>query len=143
MGFLDNLKVSVKILAVVGLLALATAFLVVQGGFTMKTMTADSARLIEELAPAQLEYARASRRAVEIGYAAYSTIAYEGSSQQAKAAAKQVEDAFQAGISNMRRGAERLPSTREASEKLQRDMTEVHRLAMIAVGFGLKDDNAG
>jgi methyl-accepting chemotaxis protein len=132
----------VKILAVVGLLATATAFLVISSGIMMTTLTSDSAHLIEELAPAQLEYARSGRRIREIGHAAYNTIAYPGTSQEAKAAAKLVDEAFQAGLGNIRRGAQELPRTREISEKLQREITEVHQLATVAVGFGLKDDNA-
>jgi methyl-accepting chemotaxis protein len=135
MGFLDNLKISTKILAVVALLALATAFLVVQGGLTMSAMDKDFSRLIGQIAPAQLEYARAARRLSEIGHAGYVTVAYEGTSQEAKAAAKLVDDAFQAGLNNFRRGPEMYPATKETAEKLVREFREVHRLTMIAVSL--------
>ncbi len=73
--FLDNLKISVKILGVVGLLGLVTAALVVTGGLQQARMDAEFSELVEKAAPAQAEFARSSRRVTGMGHLAHKIIA--------------------------------------------------------------------
>ncbi len=141
MSFLDNIKISVKILAVVALLAFATIFLVVQSSGSMSSMNKSYSALIHEIAPAQLEYARAARRIGEIGYATYRAIAYDGNSQEARTAAKEIDDSFQRGSANFRRGAELYPQSKSGSDKFLNQLAEIERLIRAVVAAGLKNEN--
>jgi methyl-accepting chemotaxis protein len=140
MRFLDNIKISVKILAVVGLLAVATLLLVVLSSTSMTQMSRSYSHLVEDVAPAQLEYARAGRRAFEIGYAAYKVIAYDGTSKEAQSSAKDISDAIKTGMANFRKGAELYPASKATSERFQSQLAAIEQAIAPVVVAGLKDD---
>lgn len=75
MRFLDNLKISVKILSVLALLGAVTAFLVISAGRQQENVDVEYSKLVEEAAPAQVEFARSSRRMTGMGHLAYKIIA--------------------------------------------------------------------
>ena len=69
MSFLDNLKISYKISAVLVLFGAITAFIVVYGGLSMGQVDENYDVLTTKLAPARVEIARANRELNAIGYA--------------------------------------------------------------------------
>jgi methyl-accepting chemotaxis protein len=91
MRFLDDLKISVKILSVIGLLSAITALVVILGAVSLHGVDQTYSQIVGKEDPAILAVARAARSANIIGYAAYRSIAYPGNSPQAAAAAKSVE----------------------------------------------------
>src|SRR5258707_13703903 len=102
MSFLDNLKISYKISAVLALFSAITAFIVVLSGYRMNQIDEAYLDLTSKLAPARVEISRTNRELNAIGYAMYRVIAYDGQSTEAKTAATAVEAAF-------KRATEQLP----------------------------------
>ena len=90
MRFLDDLKISVKILSVIGLLSAVTALIVVLGALSLHSVDSTYTQLAAKEEPAVLALARATRSVAIIGYGAYRSIAYPGNSPEAIAAAKSV-----------------------------------------------------
>ncbi len=91
MRFLDNLKISVKILSVIGLLSAVTALVVILGALSLHGVDQTYTQLAAKEEPAVLALARGARSINIIGYAAYRAIAYPGNSPEATTAAKSVE----------------------------------------------------
>ena len=91
MRFLDNLKISVKILSVVGLLSAVTALVVILGAFSLHSVDQTYTQLAAKEEPAVIALARGASSINIVGYAAYRAIAYPGASPEATAAAKSVE----------------------------------------------------
>jgi hypothetical protein len=84
MRFLDDLKISVKILSVIGLLSAVTAL-------SLHSLDATSSQIVGKDDPAILAVARAARSANIIGYAAHRALAYPGASTEARTSARSVE----------------------------------------------------
>jgi methyl-accepting chemotaxis protein len=141
MKFLDNLKIAVKILAVVGLLGIAMAFLVVQSGLGMSSFDRTYTDLLKGPAPAGIEFARSVRRVIDLGYAAYRTIAYDGNSNEAKSAAAALDQVYKRGTDNLSRAAQLDPAHKEIFGKFQSEFAEAHKLAKAAVELGLKNED--
>jgi methyl-accepting chemotaxis protein len=92
---LDNWKISTKILA--ALLVLVGALLVSAGfgAWLLGSTTARYRVLAEQSAPASLEVERIGRRINQLGYTAYQTIAYDGTSDAGRAAAQAFEESVE------------------------------------------------
>src|SRR5690242_19681797 len=101
MRFLDNLKISYKICSVLALFGLVTGFIVIYGGLSMGKLDEGYGLLVERLAPARVEIARTNRELNAIGYAMYRTIAYDGGSNEAKAAANAVDAALKRAVDQL------------------------------------------
>src|SRR5690606_25873790 len=100
MKFLDNLKISVKILSVLGLLGAVTAYLIVSGGMQMTTIEVQYAELTNGIARARTEFARASRRIAGMGYLAHEAVAQSGKPDQIKATAAKIDENLEAALRN-------------------------------------------
>ena len=120
MSFLDNLKISYKISAVLALFGAITAFIVVFGGYHMKQIDESYLDLTSNLAPARVEISRTNRELNAIGYAMYRVIAYDGQSTEAKTAATAVEAAF-------KRASEQLTKLDELDPKARPPTTSSRR----------------
>ena len=78
MRFLDNLKISAKILSVIGLLSAVTALVVILSAASLHSVDQTYTQLAAKEEPAVLAMARAARSINIVGYAAYRSIAYPG-----------------------------------------------------------------
>jgi methyl-accepting chemotaxis protein len=76
MRFLDDLKISVKILSVIGLLSAVTALVVILGAVSLHSVDQTYSQLAVKEEPAILALARGARSVNILGYAAYRSIAY-------------------------------------------------------------------
>ena len=101
MRFIDNWKISSKILA--ALLALVAAFVACSTytSLNLRRVTAQYGELTEHSAPAALEIARATRQLNQVGYAVYRGIAYQEGTPQADAAKAAYDAAAAKVFTNM------------------------------------------
>ena len=80
---LDNLKISTKVMLPAIILALVALASVGMGLWQAKKSAASEHILVAQRAPTELSTARFNRQVATIGYAAYRTVANDGSSQSA------------------------------------------------------------
>jgi methyl-accepting chemotaxis protein len=85
MNFIDNWKISTKILAVIGLLSCVTIMVVALGAHALLNVDGAYSDIANKEFPSRIAVARANREIGAIGYALYRTIAYDGDSPEAKA----------------------------------------------------------
>jgi methyl-accepting chemotaxis protein len=141
MRFLDNLKISAKILSVIGLLSAVTALIVIVAGFSLHGIDATYFQIAAKDEPATLGLARASRSANIMGYATYRAIAYPGASAEAQSAAKLVEETYTGGLKFIDSAAELMPDKKEALDQFRGQLKEIAACVRPVVALGLKDQN--
>ncbi|HEX3502906.1 MAG TPA: methyl-accepting chemotaxis protein [Xanthobacteraceae bacterium] len=141
MRFLDDLKISVKILSVIGLLSAITALVVILGAVSLHGVDQTYSQIVGKEDPAILAVARAARSANIIGYAAYRSIAYPGNSPQAAAAAKSVE-VNSKNMLDFLTEAERLnPENKDSYDELTGKAQVINSCTASVVALGMKDQN--
>ena len=98
MAFLDNIKISVKIISAVILLAMVSAGLTIFSGMTMQS---SGQRILatcwKATLRARVELARVTRRVAELGYYALAVTTYAPDSPDAKKHASETRSRLQAG----------------------------------------------
>ncbi len=142
MKFVDNMKISTKILSVIALLTCVTAMIIALSAVQLRSLSETYAGLIEHDDPAVLAGARANRSLKEMGYAAYRAIAYDGKSAEAKAAAETEENSYKAGLKFLDDAIKIDPENKPAYEGFKRRFNEVQDVVKDVVAHGLKDENA-
>jgi len=139
MKFLDNLKISVKIIAVIGLLAAVTAFLVIQGSLMMSDIDSTYDELNNKLVPARLEVTRATRQATNIGFGAFRTIGLDIGSEQAKRGVFDVEDGYKRAVTFLGNATTANPENKPTYDKFLANFAELHQMAKKVVDLSQKD----
>jgi methyl-accepting chemotaxis protein len=141
MRFLDNLKISVKILSVVALLSAVTALVVILGALSLHGVDQTYTQLAAKQEPALLAMARGARSINIVGYATYRAIAYPGASPEATAAAKSVEtnSGNAASLLNEAKGLD--PEHAAFFDDLLTRVQAIHACTAPVVDLGLKDQN--
>jgi methyl-accepting chemotaxis protein len=139
MSFLDNLKISVKMVGVIGLLAVATAFLVVQSGLKMSSIDRTYDALNNQLVPARLEVTRATRQATNIGFGAFRTIGMDIGSDQAKRGISDVENGYKRAQTFLGNAAKANPENKVTYDKFLTKFAELYELAKKVVDLSQKD----
>jgi methyl-accepting chemotaxis protein len=139
MKFLDNLKISTKIVGVIGVLAAVTAFLVIQGGLMMSDIDSTYDELNNKLVPARLEVTRATRQATNIGFGAFRTLGMDIGSDQAKRGVFDVDDGYKRAQTFLGNATKANPENKPTYEKFLANFTELHQLAKKVVDLSQKD----
>ena len=141
MRFLDNLKISVKILSVVGLLSAVTALVVLLGALSLHSIDKTYSQIAGKDNPAVLAIARAARSANIVGYAAYRAIAYPGDSPEAQASAKSVEANYNNALKFLANAEELNPEIKNTLEGYRTQLKGINDCTAPVVELGLKDQN--
>jgi Four helix bundle sensory module for signal transduction len=141
MRFLDNLKISSKILSVVGLLSTVIVLILVVAGFSLHNVDAAYSQLTVKDDPSVLAMARASRAVNMLGYGVYRAIAYPGNSAEAQTAARMVEDSYNGALKFLDTAVALRPREKDQLERFRDQMRAIHDCAMPVVALGLKDEN--
>jgi methyl-accepting chemotaxis protein len=129
MAFLDNIKISVKTIGCVLLLAVVSIGLAIFSGHNLNHLDKEFSALLEGDAQARVELARITRRAYEISYNALAVTSYAPDSPEAKKHASEVEAAYKAGIQNLENAKKFSPHRQNEIAKYERAMTELRNLA--------------
>ena len=144
MRALDNLKISAKILSVIGLLSAVTALVVILGALSLHGVDKSYSQIVGKDDPAILALARAARSANIIGYAAYRAIAYPGASQEAQTSAKSVDSNYGNAVKYIEEAEALKPEQKDVLEGYRQQLDAIHNCTAPVVELGLKDqgDNA-
>jgi methyl-accepting chemotaxis protein len=139
--FLDDFKISTKISIVIALMSVVTLFVVALGAIDLYTSDGSYSVLVDNQFPARLETTRMSRALSNMAYAAYRTIAYDGASAEAKAAAASADAnytiAYQ-GITNM----EALePGNKQIFDAYKTRIDGIVTVVKSSISHGLKNEN--
>jgi methyl-accepting chemotaxis protein len=129
MAFLDNIKISVKIISAVVLLALVSAGVIVFGSVTTNYLEREYSDLLENDAQTRVELARVTRRISDLGYYALAVITYAPDSAEAKKSAAEIENSFKAGVRNLELAQKHSPRRKAEFEKFQRSLSELRTVA--------------
>ena len=144
MRLLDNLKFSVKILSVIGLLSAVTALVVILGALSLHGVDKTYSQIVGKDDPAILALARAARSANIIGYAAYRAIAYPGASPEAQTSAKSVASNYTNALKYIAEAETSKPEHKDVLEGYRAQLKAINECTAPVVELGLKDqsDNA-
>jgi HAMP domain-containing protein len=144
MRFLDNLKISAKILSVIGLLSAVTALVVILGALSLHGVDKTYSQIVGKDDPAILALARAARSANIIGYAAYRAIAYPGASPEAQTSAKSVASNYANALKYIAEAEALKPERKDVLEGYRAQLKAIDECTAPVVELGLKDqsDNA-
>ncbi len=142
MAFLDNIRISVKIVSIVALLAIVSICLIVFSGLTLSRLDSEYSSLLSRDAQTRIENARATRRVIDLGYYALATTSYEATSQEAKNAAAEIDAALKAGLSNLENAKKYSPQRKADFENFQKSMTDLRDAAAAVASGYLKSSQA-
>ena len=130
MAFLDNIKISVKIISAVVLLAIVSAGLTIFSGTTMQPSGQRVSReLLEGDAQTRVELARVTRRIADLGYYALAVTTYAPDAPDAKKHASDLEAAYKQGMSNLANAKKFSPHRAAELEKFEKRFTELRIIA--------------
>ncbi|MDT3683778.1 MAG: methyl-accepting chemotaxis protein [Pseudorhodoplanes sp.] len=141
MSFLDNLKISVKILTLIALLGIVTAFLVIQSSREMVQINDAYHGMLDGPARARVEFARGLRRVIDLAHASYQTLAYDANSSEAKGAIALIDTAYKRGTANLDLAIKFHPQSKADYEKFKRAFGELHQQAKNASELSLKNQS--
>jgi methyl-accepting chemotaxis protein len=141
MSFISNVKIAGKVAALLVMLGVVTLGLSIFSYRTIKTVDSDYSVLTNDILPASTDLARANRRTVEIAYAGYRTLAYDGSSAQAREAANKVTEAYKAGVKSFDNALKTDPSLADKVPGFRKAYDDVYATVMRGVQHGLANRN--
>jgi methyl-accepting chemotaxis protein len=141
MKFLDNMKISSKILMVIALMSTVTLFLVGLGAVELHGIDKTYSVIANNQLPARLETTRMTRSVINMAYAAYRTIAHDGASAEAKAAEQSAMDNY-AGALRYLASAEGLePEHKQIFDGYKTRIDAIQAIVKRAVAHGMKNEN--
>jgi methyl-accepting chemotaxis protein len=141
MKFIDNLKISTKILSVIALLSAVIIVVIGLGANGLIRLDGTFAPIAKNDFPAVLDIARFSRTLREIGYAAYRTIAYDGGSVDAKNAAAAEEQSYEAAGKFLDEAIKLDPANKSAYEDYKSQLVAIQDIVKGVVAHGLRNEN--
>jgi methyl-accepting chemotaxis protein len=129
MAFLDNIKISVKTISVVLLLAVVAGALAIFSGMSLRHMDTEFSSLLEGDAQSRVELARVTRRAYEISYNALAVTTYAPDSPEAKKHAAEIESAYKSGMGSIELAKKYSPRRQADIAKYERSLTDLRNLS--------------
>ncbi|WGM40897.1 hypothetical protein AMEJIAPC_03844 [Caulobacter sp. NIBR1757] len=141
MRFLDNWKISSKILLAITVLAVMFAVTAGYSSFELWRIDKSYSVVTDREDPAAVELARANRNINRLAYAAYMTMAYDGASADAQAAKAMFDDAAVKLQANYEKANELVPEGAVAVLDFQTRSEDIIKEGRKAVDAGLRNDN--
>jgi methyl-accepting chemotaxis protein len=129
MTFLDNIKISVKTIGCVLLLAVVSACLIAFSGITLNRLDHEFSQLLEGDAQTRVELARVTRRISDLGYYALAVTTYAPDAPEAKKHAAELEASYKQGLSNLANAKKFSPHRKAELEKFEKSFAELRALA--------------
>jgi methyl-accepting chemotaxis protein len=141
MTFIDNWKISSKVLSSILLLAVTFGISATYGSVSLKRADDANALLVAHRAPAALELARVARQVNVLGYASYRAIAHDSASAEAKAAVAEFEKATTQIHKNLDNARKLLPENTAVYEDLRGRIDQAAALGQNAVRLGAQNQS--
>ncbi|WP_448661849.1 methyl-accepting chemotaxis protein [Sphingomonas sp. CJ20] len=140
---LGRVAIPVKIIAVLLLLGLVTLGVAFSGSRALSKVDSQYSELTDHRLPVTTLLARVNRLAVSMVYAGYRTMAYDGSSAQAKAAEAEEKTSYEKALGFLDQIETLDPSAKSDVAELRERMKTIHTATSKAVSHGMVNDNAG
>jgi methyl-accepting chemotaxis protein len=137
----DDLKISTKVMAPAILLAVVAIACVGAGVWQVKRVEKAAQILVSQRAPTELNAARFNRQVATVGYAAYRTVANEGTSEAAKSGSEDIEKAFTGGNAFLDKAAQADPKAAKDINAFRARFKAVHDNARAGADMGLQNAN--
>jgi len=140
MKFVDNLKISIKILAVIALLSGVTVVEIGLGALALRNVDESFTTITNYGFPTALNVARANRFLKQMGYDTYRTIAYDGASAEAKSAAALEENSYKSALQMLHADAVLDPSNKSVYDGYETKVNAIQDIVKTVVAHGLKNE---
>ncbi|WP_454718104.1 methyl-accepting chemotaxis protein [Caulobacter segnis] len=137
----DDLKISTKVMMPAIVLAVVALACVGAGVWQVKKVERAAQVLVDQRAPTELNAARFNRQVATVGYAAYRTVANEGTSEAAKSGSEDIEKAFKSGNAFLDKAAKADPNAVKDIEGFRTRFKAVHDNARAGADMGLQNLN--
>ncbi len=141
MKLLENSRIATKIGAVIGLLALFALGITAMAAFQLQKLSADYANLTTSEFPSAQRLTTANRLAVEMVYAGYRAMAYDGATKQAKVAKSMSVLTYEDAASALDEAAKLNPSIQGDVTSLRAQLDAAAKLNKAAVAAGIENRN--
>jgi methyl-accepting chemotaxis protein len=141
MKFVDNLKISTKILSVIALLSCVIIVVIALSAIELSSLTGIYSTISSNDYPAVLNVARGNRALKDMGYSTYRTIAYDGASKEAQSAAKSEENAYKDARQFFSAAGSLDPSNKAAYDSYNSRVDEAQEIIKSVIAHGLKNEN--
>jgi methyl-accepting chemotaxis protein len=144
MKFLDDIKISTKILAVIALLSAVTLFVVGLGAAGLQRNNNTYSSIVDKQLPARLDLSSASRMLSIEGYSIYRTIAYDGASAEAFASSINASDAYTSALQFLASATGLEPDNKQIYDGFKTRMDQIDAAVKPAIDLALdnKKDEA-
>jgi methyl-accepting chemotaxis protein len=136
MGFVDNWKISAKILGALVVIALAFVASAAFSSLQIKNISDRYSGIVETRTPATVAVLRVNRQINTVGYAVYRELASDGVSAEAKAAEALANEALASGYSNLDKAAKLQPETADTLNGFRAQLDEIASLARQSLALG-------
>jgi methyl-accepting chemotaxis protein len=143
MSFLQNAKISTKITAMIVAISAVGVGLSGYAAWTMKGIDANYSQLVDVRTPAIVTLVRARTAVVEAAYDSYKTIAYDGASAEAKAAAVDLKAQLDKTQSRLAEARANLPEAVATIDELSAMVQVIAAKGALAAERGLANDDDG
>ncbi|MDR6531241.1 methyl-accepting chemotaxis protein [Caulobacter rhizosphaerae] len=142
MGF-DDLKISIKVLLPAVTLAAAVLGCTGMGVWQQKSLQDATRVLVEHRSPAEVQSARFSRRLSMMGHAANRVVTYEGTSDAARSASKDLDKVYGEGKDSLDKMVKADPSIAPTAQGFRQRIDALYADGRAAADLGLANDDAG
>ena len=139
---LENTKISSKIIALLVILGLVTMFIAWNGSTQLLKSDDSYSSLVNTKLPNSTMIARVNKRAIEMVYAGYRSVSYDGSTEDARATPGQEDKAFNEALQMIADVKKSEPEIADHLDSIARNFTELHALTSKAIRFGLQNSTA-
>ncbi|WP_299016493.1 methyl-accepting chemotaxis protein [uncultured Caulobacter sp.] len=137
----DDLKISTKVALPAVILTVVALAIVGMGAWQARQAEQATQVLVEQRAPAELAAARFNRRVTAIGYGAYRTVSYDGTSPEAKAASDDVDKAYKEGKKYLAAIKEADPTSAKQVADFSARLEKIYTNARQGADMGLQNAN--
>jgi methyl-accepting chemotaxis protein len=141
-ALLERLSIRTKVLGLLALVSVIAAIVAMQGIRGVTAAESSYSPIVLSENPATVNLVRANRQVVEMVYAGYRALAYDGASKAARDAAAAAEASHAAAMQNLQKAKELDPSTAEKVAVLEQRVKDIYALVTPAVEAGLRNDSA-
>jgi methyl-accepting chemotaxis protein len=140
---LDDLKISTKVLLPSAVLAVAVLGCTGMGVWQQKSLQDATRILVEHRSPAEVQSARFSRRLSMIGHAAHRVVTYEGTSEAAQSASKELDKVYGEGKDSLDKMVKADPAIGPTAEGFRQRIDALYADGRAAADLGLANDDTG
>jgi methyl-accepting chemotaxis protein len=140
---LDDLKISTKVLLPAAILAIAVLGCTGMGVWQEKSLQDATRILVEHRSPAEVQSARFSRRLSMMGHAAHRVVTYEGTSEAAQSASKELDKVYAEGKDSLDKMVKVDPSIAPTADGFRQRIDALYADGRAAADLGLANDDTG